>query len=120
MAEYGDPDTEEWKFLRQHSPYQLLRHDRLGIAEDGKEMKADDKWTCPKVLFTTSTRDDRVHPGHARKLAGKMVDLRMPVLSYENIEGGHGGAADAKQSAYVVALYQDFLFCALGGRNAGC
>ena len=48
------------------------------------------------------------------------VDLRMPVLSYENIEGGHGGAADAKQSAYVVALYQDFLFCALGGKRAGC
>ena len=48
MAEYGDPDTDEWKFLRQHSPYQLLRHDRLGIAEDGEDRTADDKWTCPR------------------------------------------------------------------------
>ena len=73
MAEYGDPDTDEWKFLRQHSPYQLLRHDRLGIAEDGEDRTADDKWTCPKVLFTTSTRDDRVHPGHARKMVKALL-----------------------------------------------
>ena len=53
-------------------------------------------------------------------MVGKMHDLGMAALYYENIEGGHGGAADAKQSAYVVALYQDFLFCALGGKRAGC
>ena len=54
-------------------------------------------------------------------MVAKMLDLQLPgVYYYENIEGGHGGAADAKQSAYVVALYQDFLFCALGGKRAGC
>ena len=104
MAEYGDPDTDEWKFLRQHSPYQLLRHDRLGIAEDGVSMEADDKWTCPKVLFTTSTRDDRVHPGHAQDGQGPVggrAFRKVPLCLYwENTEGGHGGAADNKQRAY--------------------
>ena len=109
MAEYGDPDTDEWKFLRQHSPYQLLRHDRLGIAEDGEDRTADDKWTCPKVLFTTSTRDDRVHPGHARKMVKALLEdapsSKVPLCLYwENTEGGHGGAADNKQRAYMWAL----------------
>ena len=113
MAEYGDPDTDEWKFLRQHSPYQLLRHDRLGIAEDGKSMTPDADWTCPKVLFTTSTRDDRVHPGHARKLLGKMIDLGLPGIGYENIEGGHGGAADNKQRAFMSVIAWSFLHKAL-------
>jgi prolyl oligopeptidase len=69
MAEYGDPDTDDWLFLRKHSPYHLLRHDCLGLPEAGGAPK--DRcatWRCPKVLFTTSTRDDRVHPGHARKM----------------------------------------------------
>ena len=110
MAEYGDPDTDEWKFLRQHSPYQLLRHDRLGIAEDGEDRTADDKWTCPKVLFTTSTRDDRVHPGHARKMVKKMSELQAAsVYYYENVEGGHGGAADNKQRAFMSTLIYSFL-----------
>ena len=64
---------------------------------------------CPRVLFTTSTKDDRVHPGHARKLLGKMIDLKMPALSYENIEGGHGGAADNKQRAFMSTLIYSFL-----------
>ena len=69
MAEYGDPDKpEEWKYLRQHSPYHLLRHDNLGLFEEDSDEQGDGDvknvdWVCPKVLFTTSTRDDRVHPG---------------------------------------------------------
>ena len=72
----------------------------------------------PKVLFTTSTRDDRVHPGHARKMVKAMVDEVPPekgggadnVFYFENIEGGHGGAADNKQRAYMWALSYDFLW----------
>ena len=64
----------------------------------------------PPILFTTSTRDDRVHPAHARKMVGKMLDLEVPgVYYYENIEGGHGGAADNKQRAFMSVLAYDFL-----------
>jgi prolyl oligopeptidase len=67
----------------------------------------------PPILFTTSTRDDRVHPAHARKMVKKLTDVgqgRWPVYYYENIEGGHGGAADSKQSAFMTALAYDFMF----------
>jgi len=94
MGEYGNPDkAEEWAYLQKYSPYHTVRA--------GAQ--------APPTLFTTSTRDDRVHPGHARKLMGKMVDLRMPALSYENIEGGHGGAADNKQRAFMSTLAWVFL-----------
>ena len=62
------------------------------------------------MLFTTSTRDDRVHPGHARKMMAKMLDAGKTALYYENIEGGHGGAADNKQRAYMSALAYNFLW----------
>ena len=94
MGEYGNPDVpEEWAYLQKYSPYHTVR---AGAA-------------TPPTLFTTSTRDDRVHPGHARKLLGKMIDLGMPALSYENIEGGHGGAADNKQRAFMTTLAWSFL-----------
>ena len=64
----------------------------------------------PKVLFTTSTRDDRVHPGHARKMAARMLEQGHDVLYYENIEGGHGGAADNSQRAELQALQFSFLW----------
>jgi len=64
----------------------------------------------PPALFTTSTRDDRVHPGHARKMMAKLLADEQPVLFYENIEGGHGGAADNKQAAHVAALAYTFLW----------
>lgn len=67
----------------------------------------------PPILVTTSTRDDRVHPAHARKFVKKLMDMsngKLPVYYYENIEGGHGGAADAKQSAFMTALAYDFMF----------
>jgi prolyl oligopeptidase len=70
------------------------------------------------VLFTTSTRDDRVHPGHARKMAALMLAAGKDVLSYENIEGGHGGAATNAQSAFMSALAYTFLWQRLGGAGA--
>jgi prolyl oligopeptidase len=64
----------------------------------------------PRTLFTTSTRDDRVHPGHARKMVARMKDQKHDVLYYENIEGGHSGAADNKQAAFMSALAYTFLW----------
>ena len=94
MAEYGDPDVaEQWDYIKTFSPYQNL--------------SADARY--PAVLFTTSTRDDRVHPGHARKMMARMAEQGHDVLYYENIEGGHGGAANNKQSAYMSALAYTFL-----------
>ena len=95
MAEYGDPDKpEEWAFIRTFSPYHLF----------------DAKQDYPPVLFTTSTRDDRVHPGHARKMMAKMMAADADVRYYENIEGGHGGAADNRQLAHMQALAYTFLW----------
>ncbi|MBO0698684.1 MAG: S9 family peptidase [Zavarzinella sp.] len=95
MAEYGNPDKpEEWEFIRTFSPYQ--------------NVTAGAKY--PRTLFTTSTRDDRVHPGHARKMVAKMMAMGHDVLLYENIEGGHGGAADNKQAAFMSALAYTFLW----------
>ena len=95
MAEYGDPDKPgDWAVISRYSPYQNLR--------SGTKM--------PSVLFTTSTRDDRVHPGHARKMAARMLEQGHPVLYWENIEGGHGGAADNAQRARMVALEYAFLW----------
>lgn len=99
MAEYGDPDNpDEWKFLEGYSPYHNLK---LGFA-------------YPPVLFMTSTRDDRVHPGHARKMMARMEELGTQVRYYENIEGGHGGAADNRQRAHMWALAFTFLWEKLG------
>lgn len=94
MAEYGDPDVpEQWEYIKTFSPYHLF----------------DPEQTYPPVLFYTSTRDDRVHPAHARKLAAKMLEAGKDVTYYENIEGGHGGAADNSQSAFMSALMYQFL-----------
>jgi prolyl oligopeptidase len=94
MAEYGDPDDPaQWQFIQSYSPYQ--------------QVKAGEAY--PAVLFTTSTRDDRVHPGHARKMMARMKEQGHPVWYYENIEGGHGGAANNRQSAYMQALAYTFL-----------
>ena len=100
MAEYGDPDDPaDWRFLRAFSPYHNVRED----AE------------YPPLLVTTSMRDDRVHPGHARKMVAKMQDMGHDATYYENIEGGHGGAADNAQSAFMWALVYRFLWRELGG-----
>ena len=94
MGEYGDPDKpEEWDFLRGFSPYHNVAKERV----------------YPPILITTSTRDDRVHPGHARKMTALLEEQGKPVLYYENIEGGHGGAADNRQKAFMDALGWTFL-----------
>jgi prolyl oligopeptidase len=99
MAEYGNPDTQDWdNFLKEFSPYHNI------------DESVD---TYPPMLVTTSTRDDRVHPAHARKMVAKLWGLgenkNWPVYYYENIEGGHGGAADAKQSSFMTTLAYDFM-----------
>ena len=68
----------------------------------------------PPTLFTTSTRADRVHPGHARKMAARMIELGKEVLFYENVEGGHSGAADHRQGAFMEAMAYTFLARQLG------
>jgi prolyl oligopeptidase len=99
MAEYGDPDDpDDWAFMQTWSPYHLLDAER----------------SYPPLLLTTSTRDDRVHPGHARKMAARVHALDADVTYWENVEGGHGGAADAAQQATMQALQYVFL-----GRHLG-
>ncbi len=101
MAEYGDPEKPaDWAVMSRYSPYQNVK--------PGTRL--------PKVLLVTSTRDDRVHPGHARKMAARMLEQGHPLLYWENIEGGHGGAADNSQRATMQALEYTFLWQQLGGR----
>jgi prolyl oligopeptidase len=95
MDEYGNPDhPEDWAYIQKYSPYQNTH--------------ADKKY--PPILITTSTRDDRVHPGHARKMAARLMEEGHEVLYYENTEGGHGAAANNKQSAFMEALAYTFLW----------
>lgn len=96
MAEYGNPDVEEeWEYLKRYSAYH-------NIAKDGA--------AYPPIIVLTSTKDDRVHPYHARSFVKRLRDVGAPhVLYYENIEGGHGGAADNKQQAFMTCLYMQFL-----------
>ncbi len=95
IAEYGDPDKpEEWAYLSEYSPYQHV----APAAARG----------YPPILLTTSTRDDRVHPGHARKMTARLEENGHTVWYHENIEGGHGGAADNKQLAFQATLIYEF------------
>jgi len=103
MAEYGDPDTDDWRYISKYSPYQNL--------------KADAKY--PKVFFTTSTRDDRVHPGHARKMVAQMLAMEHDLFYYENTVGGHAGASDNQQSAKVQSLIYSYLWDQLQEGPAG-
>ncbi len=94
MDEYGDPDVPaDWEFISKYSPYQ--------------NVKKDAKYPTP--LFITSTRDDRVHPGHARKMAAKMIDMGHPVYYHETIEGGHGASSTNSQEAEMRALMFAYL-----------
>ncbi len=93
MGEYGDPDKPaDWAFIGRYSPYQNLLK--------GKKY--------PKVFITTTTRDDRVHPGHARKMVARMQEQAHEVLYFENAEGGHGSGTTPEQRAYVTALTYAF------------
>ncbi len=94
VVEYGNPDDPlEWEFISKYSPYQNVK---AGVS-------------YPKILFVTSTRDDRVHPGHARKMMARMMEQGHEVFYYENIEGGHAGSANNAQLAYRNALQYSFL-----------
>jgi prolyl oligopeptidase len=89
VDEYGSPQVpQERAWLEKMSPYQNL-HFRKDY---------------PQVFILTSTKDDRVHPGHARKYAAKLESLHMPFLYYENVEGGHSAAADLRERARRLAL----------------
>jgi len=94
MAEYGDPDIPaEAAYIAQYSSFQ-------NVAPDVD---------YPPVFFWTNTRDDRVHPSHARRMAAKMLAQGHNVLYYENTEGGHGGGADPQTLAHTTALELEFL-----------
>ncbi len=97
MSEYGNPDTADWEYMKLWSPYQNL----------------DPQADYPRVFFWTNTRDDRVHPAHARKMVAKMDDMGKPVLYYENTEGGHGAGANLNQLAYTEALTYAYLWMML-------
>jgi prolyl oligopeptidase len=95
MEEYGNPDDpKQWAYIQKFSPYY--------------NVKAGVKY--PRTLFTSSTRDDRVHPGHARKMVARMQSQGHDVLYYENIEGGHAGSATNPQQAFMSALEFSFLW----------
>lgn len=89
IGEYGDPRIpEDRAVIETYSPFQNLDPDAI----------------YPEAFIWTSTRDDRVHPGHARKMVAKMKAMGHPVLYFENTEGGHGAGADNEQSAVTNAL----------------
>ena len=98
MGEYGDPDKpEEWAYISQYSPYQKVRREVV----------------YPKLLLTTTTRDDRVHPGHARKMFARMKEQGHDVLYFENTEGGHAAGSNTEQQALSWALTYTFLWQSL-------
>lgn len=98
MGEYGNPDDpEEWDYIKKYSPYHNLK----------------EGMNYPEVLFCTSTRDDRVHPGHARKMVAKMNDMGYKTYYYENTEGGHAGSSTNEQRAKLNALMFSYLLMKL-------
>jgi prolyl oligopeptidase len=98
VDEYGDPDEpEEWAWIARYSPYQN--------AERGKDY--------PPIFFYLSTRDDRVHPGHARKMAARLEELGYDVSYFEEIEGGHGASVTNEQLAHRLALSYTHLWTRL-------
>ena len=93
-GEYGDPDVpEERAWIQAYSPYQNLRAGQ----------------PYPEVFIHTSTKDDRVHPGHARKAAARLEELGYPVLFYENTDGGHAAGANLQETARRLALEYTYL-----------
>ena len=94
MGEYGNPDDpKDWEFISKYSPYQ-------NVSKDKK---------YPKVFFWTTLRDDRVHPGHARKMFAKMKEQGHDVMYFEYLEGGHGSGVTPTQRAYLSALEYSFM-----------
>ena len=100
MAKYGNPDTDDWAFISEYSPYHNIQSDV----------------DYPTPFFTTSTRDDRVHPGHARKMVARMTEMGHELLYFENTVGGHAGASDNTQVARNEAMVYSYLWDRLGPR----
>jgi prolyl oligopeptidase len=99
IAEYGDPDkAEDWAFLQSYSAYHL--------AAPGNRY--------PPILLATTRADDRVHPGHARKMAAKLQSLGYEAFFYEPASGGHGYGKDNKERASFTALGYTFLRAKIG------
>jgi prolyl oligopeptidase len=99
IGEYGDPEQPaDRAFIEKYSPYQNLRREA----------------NYPRIFLYTSTRDDRVHPGHARKMAARLREQGHDVLYFENTEGGHGAAANNAQAAHMWAQTFTFLWRQLG------
>ncbi len=94
VAEYGDPDNpDDWAFMSKYSPYQnILRGTRY-----------------PPIFLYLSTKDDRVHPGHARKYAARLKEFGNEVYYHEYIEGGHSVGADHAEDAVRAAMLHGFL-----------
>ncbi len=94
MGEYGDPSNpDDWAYLKKYSPYHNVDKDK----------------EYPEALFVTSIKDDRVHPGHARKMAAKMMDMGHTLYYHETIEGGHGAASTNAQEAEMWSLIFTYL-----------
>jgi prolyl oligopeptidase len=94
MGEFGNPDIEEdWAYIQKYSPYHNVFEDK----------------EYPEVFIITSTKDDRVHPGHARKMAAKMMEQGHPLFYFETIEGGHGASSTNEQAATNEAMMFTYL-----------
>lgn len=98
IGEYGNPDVpEEWEYIKKYSPYHNLKENH----------------EYPEVFFYSSTRDDRVHPGHARKMVAKMDDMGYKNYYFENTEGGHAGSSTNEQYAKLQAMTFSYLLMKL-------
>jgi prolyl oligopeptidase len=98
MDEYGDPDVPaQWDYIGRYSPYH----------------NADAAKTYPAVFYTSSTRDDRVHPAHARKMVALLEAQGHDVRYWENTEGGHGGAINSEQQSQLYGMVYAFLWSKL-------
>uniref|UniRef100_UPI003516370A prolyl oligopeptidase family serine peptidase n=1 Tax=Brevundimonas sp. TaxID=1871086 RepID=UPI003516370A len=94
IGEYGDPRIpEEAAWIADYSAYQ-----RLSPEVD-----------YPRVYITTNTRDDRVHPGHARKFAARLEDQGHDHLYFEDTAGGHSNDADPVANARRWARHYVYL-----------
>jgi prolyl oligopeptidase len=103
IAEYGDPDKpEEWAWLQTYSAYHA--------AKPGQKY--------PPILIATTRRDDRVHPGHARKMAAKLQAMGYEAYFHEPAAGGHGYGKDNKERAAFTALGFTFLRDKIGWPDA--
>ena len=104
MGEYGNPDvSSDWAFISKYSPYQNLK---CGVR-------------YPVPFIYTSTRDDRVHPGHARKLAAKLQQCGDKFYYDEAIEGGHAAGIVPEEDAQRVALEAVYLKLVLPRQGTG-